>query len=69
MKKEEFFKRCKSHDWYYNYSDDFIVWAAGERSERELLAIANQDPELNKIFNAWGDYVYGYSREPKMEDF
>ncbi len=36
MKRSEFGKKIKSHDWYYGYSDDHRVWTRGKDAARVL---------------------------------
>jgi hypothetical protein len=31
--------KCRTHDWYYNYSDDNRVWSRGFDNYREINAI------------------------------
>lgn len=34
---EMFDQLCKSHDWYYEYSDDHTVWKKGRAAESKLV--------------------------------
>ncbi len=36
MKRSEFGRKIKSHDWYYGYSDDHRVWTRGKDASRVL---------------------------------
>ena len=36
MKRSEFGRKIKSHDWYYGYSDDHRVWTRGKDAARVL---------------------------------
>ena len=35
-KTKEFVKKCMSHDWYYYYSDDPSVYAAGAQYKKGI---------------------------------
>ena len=35
------YELCGSHDWTYEYSDDFRVWQRGKESERQINLIAS----------------------------
>lgn len=36
---EQLIKAMKSHDWFYDYSDDISVYRAGKASEQELYRL------------------------------
>lgn len=42
MKRSEFGKKIKSHDWYYGYSDDHRAWTRG-RDAAQVLRVAHKD--------------------------
>ena len=58
MDKKEFFAECSRHDWYYGYSDDNRVWSAGEAHRSKLQAIADSDPELKAIWEAFAGHYF-----------
>lgn len=39
MMKQDFKKKLKGHDWYYNYSDDHNVWERGKRQLQNIVAL------------------------------
>lgn len=39
-------------DWYYNYSDDFSVWVAGETRHKQIMALVEElGPDAREIYN------------------
>lgn len=36
----EYYEMLKNHDWYYDFSDDHLVWTSGNASKCELELIA-----------------------------
>lgn len=49
----------KGHDWYYNYSDDYSVWRAGQKSQEELYRKSNLSDELREAYSAYSKWIYG----------
>ena len=53
MEAQEILNRVTKVDWYYNYSDDYSVWKAGEQSMKEIKAFANSrdwtDDDIEKL--------------------
>lgn len=53
LEAQEIINRVTRVDWYYNYSDDYSVWKAGEQSMREIKAFANSrewtDDDIEKL--------------------
>lgn len=44
--EQEYRKALAGHDWYYDYSDDYSVWAAGKRQRESLREMRKHiDPE------------------------
>ncbi len=40
------------HDWWYAYSDDYSVWAKGQRQSQEISTLQRQvDPD----FEIWNE--------------
>ena len=55
MKRSEFGKNIKSHDWYYGYSDDHRVWTRG-RNQMQALRTAHAEldcPFDMGLLNKW----------------
>ena len=48
-----FVRKCRTHDWYYSYSDDINMWRAGEARFREIMAEIKEDTTgtKQKIFD------------------
>lgn len=48
----------KGHDWFYEYSDDYSVWRAGQKSQEELYRKSNQSYELGEAYSAYSKWIY-----------
>ena len=60
-----FCRRCATHDWTYEYSDDGSVYHRGRDERNALLVAVKQTPELQPIYDAWATYIFnGGSRPP-----
>lgn len=51
MKLEEYKQKLKTHNWYYEWSDDIEVWRYGAQAQRELVRIAKQSPDHNEAYH------------------
>lgn len=47
---KEFANRLRFHDWWYMMSDSMSVWSQGRKREKEILKIAEGNPELESLF-------------------
>ena len=50
----------KSHDWYYQYSDDHSAWTRGNEKEKEihsLIATLTKDGKKSEIEALWKKYA------------
>jgi hypothetical protein len=56
--RQEFFKQCKAHDWYYQYSDDGRVYDRGREASHRLQSKASTHPSLKEIYKSWSDYMF-----------
>ena len=68
QERQEFFKECQYHDWYYEYSDDGRVYDRGRSAYAKLSGKANSHPKFLEIYKAWEKYVWGgptFARESK----
>lgn len=66
---EEFFKRCRGHDWWYMMTEDHSVWQRGWDAQHKLERDAKADPKLKLIFDQWQAHVKENMPEPRLEDF
>jgi hypothetical protein len=41
LEAAEIMDRVRKVDWYYNYSDDYSVWKAGEQSMKDIKQFAS----------------------------
>lgn len=68
--KEIYFEKCRTHDWFYDYSDDYRVWRAGKDTDDLLTSGYRYNPELENIYRAWADYHYeNHLFKPELIDF
>lgn len=42
------------HDWYYNFSDDYSVWASGKSHAAKIWEL---QPEVDASFEIWNAYA------------
>lgn len=60
----------QNHDWWAAMSDSNGVAMAGEQERKFLVKIAEINPELIPVLEAWSSYKHHDSvPEPKLEDF
>ena len=53
---KKFYLMLSSHDWQYDYSDDFQVWQAGSRMRTTLENISLESDEHSSLFRKFADY-------------
>ena len=51
MNIPDFIALLEAHDWYYDRSDDSRVYARGSASQKRLLFLCQQQPELFRLYN------------------
>ena len=50
-REQKYRKLLGTHDWYYNFSDDYSVWAKGKSHASEIWGLQpDVDPDF-KIYN------------------
>ena len=54
----KFYNELLRHDWYYQYSDDYAVWRAGERSRANLLLTAKTHPVYSQMMQDYSAYIF-----------
>lgn len=54
----DYWNMLSGHDWYYEFSDDHRVWSAGNAAHNRLLDLARQDPERQKLFDAFNNHYF-----------
>ena len=75
IEAQEIIGKIRRVDWYYNYSDDYSVWKAGEASMSEMKNFANSREwsaddiatlklEVNNMAN-----LQVFKSEEKKQDF
>jgi len=64
---ENYIKHLKSHDWYYDYSDDHSVWKRGVAARDRLRAMQKDLDPTGEIWNEHAPADYKMS-PPKPID-
>lgn len=52
-----FWDRLQSHDWFYEYSDDWRVVQRGESDRRRLRGMAAESDAHERLYKAWADHI------------
>jgi len=61
MTREElqnFYDKCQSFDWYFDWSDDGSVWDRGQKNYSLLKIEAASSPEKKSIFDLWHLHMF-----------
>lgn len=53
MTTHEYTRLLETHDWFYEYSDDFSAYQRGHKSKQLLESLAKQDETLKKLFDEY----------------
>lgn len=53
IKKNDYIKRLKLHDWFYDYSDDHSVYTKGNEARNELIKLQE---EIDADFQIWNQH-------------
>lgn len=59
---DDYVRLLKFHDWYYDDSDDHMVWTKGNRYEKSLEARAKSNPFMGRALAIWKRYVHNTDR-------
>ena len=68
MTKEEFYDKCKAHDWYFAMSDDSRVYDKGRKERDELIALAKHNPELRGMLTKFAEAYMGNRAQPTRKE-
>lgn len=52
--EHEYRKLLSAHDWYYNYSDDYSVWAKGKAHAEKFWAL---QPHIDPDFTIYNEHA------------
>jgi hypothetical protein len=52
--ENEYRKLLAGHDWYYNFSDDYSVWAKGKRRSGDIFAL---QPDVDPDFTIYNEHA------------
>tara|TARA_Y100001937_G_C7136366_1_gene340220 strand:+ start:14058 stop:14525 length:468 start_codon:yes stop_codon:yes gene_type:complete len=53
FKKNDYIKRLKLHDWWYDYSDDHSVYTKGNEARNKLIKLQE---DIDTDFQIWNQY-------------
>jgi hypothetical protein len=53
MTKEEYYDLLKSHDWFYEMSDDYSAYSRGLNERGELQQLAKDNHEFFQMYSEW----------------
>lgn len=53
IKRNDYIKRLKLHDWFYDYSDDHSVYTKGNEARNELIKLQE---EIDADFQIWNQH-------------
>lgn len=53
VKKNDYIKRLKLHDWWYDYSEDHSVYTKGNEARNELIKLQE---EIDADFQIWNQH-------------
>ena len=56
--RQEFFKQCMFHDWFYQYADDHRSYTEGRNASAKLSGKANSHPKFLEIYTEWKEYCF-----------
>ena len=68
MTPEEYLGELERHDWFYSYTDDHRVWRLGRDNLARLKSIAQENPKLLALYNAYSEYMFGYGNKPTLTE-
>jgi len=60
--RQEFFKLCQSHDWYYEYSDDGRDYRKGRDQLDKIRSMAAKHKDYREIYTSWVKYKFSSAR-------
>lgn len=55
---QDYYKKLRYNDWFYNYSDDPRAYRAGLASTAAVRALSNTSPEHKKLYDEYCTYIY-----------
>lgn len=65
MTLKEFYVQLGSHDWYYQYSDDYGVYLRGQDNNERLARIAKESPEHQELYKKYSSYIHSKTTKPE----
>lgn len=68
MSLKDYYQKLESHDWYYDYSDDYTVWSRGHRIHQQLKEISKLSKEHEQLYKEFVDYIFHGGNDPRLEE-
>lgn len=66
MQINAYYEDLASHDWFYEYTDDYRVWAAGDANFKRLARVAETHGGRHReLFDEWCAYKFRQGPEPQ----
>lgn len=62
---KDYYEQLRSHDWYYQYSDDGWVYNRGTESETRVRNLAKQSPEHQKMYDEFRAHKFSGGPAPE----
>ena len=62
-----FFMQVRSHDYYYDYSDDHRVWSAGCASRDAILAKTTEHELFKQMWKDYCSFMNDRDNNPTFE--
>lgn len=67
MTKEEYYELLKSHDWFYEMSDDYSAYGRGRKQRQELNWHCKDRPDLQLMYDEWMDWYNSVYRGEQVD--
>jgi hypothetical protein len=61
---EEFKQLLKSHDWFFEYSDDMRVWRNGHNEKLQIQRITQLNPDLKALYDEYANWQFNKGKKP-----
>ena len=68
MTPEEYYVELERHDWFYEYTDDHRVWQLGKANLARLQSIAQENPVLLGLYEAFSEYMFRDGTKPTLPE-
>ena len=62
---QSYYDKLEHHDWTYQYSDDYSVWARGQSQFDTIRGLADKHPDFDQLFRAYSNHVWRGANKPE----